>query len=200
MTSPSLVPTASGRWRYAATAVFMQILLGVIYSWSIFRGRLAQLHGWSKTETIAPYRYSLLAFAAGMILGGMWQDRRGPRVVASFGGLLLGTGCLLASQIGDSVQGLVLAYGILGGFGVGFAYVTPIATCIKWFPDKRGMIVGLAVMGFGMGPLVFGPLLQLLIGADPARLHETIPRTFLILAAIFYAGVIGAAQFFCVPP
>ena len=97
MTSPSLAPTASGRWRYAATAVFMQILLGVLYSWSIFRGPLAQLHGWSKSETIAPYRYSLLAFAAGMILAGMWQDRKGPRVVASVGGLLLGTGCLLAS-------------------------------------------------------------------------------------------------------
>src|SRR5438552_16223188 len=109
MASPVLDPSASGRWRYAATAVFMQILLGVICSWSIFRGPLAQLHGWSKAETIAPYRYSLLAFAAGMILGGMWQDRRGPRVVASFGGLLLGTGCLLASQIGDTVPGLVIA-------------------------------------------------------------------------------------------
>ena len=79
MTSPLLAPTASGRWRYAATAVFMQILLGVIYSWSIFRGPLATLHGWSKAETIAPYRYSLLAFAAGMILAGMWQDRKGLR-------------------------------------------------------------------------------------------------------------------------
>ena len=71
--------SASGRWRYAATAVFMQLLLGVIYSWSIFRGPLAQLHGWSKAQTIAPYRYSLLAFAAGMILGGIWQDRKGPQ-------------------------------------------------------------------------------------------------------------------------
>jgi len=178
----------------------MQILLGVIYSWSIFRGPLAQLHGWSKSETIAPYRYSLLAFAAGMILAGMWQDRKGPRVVASVGGVLLGTGCLLASLIGDTVWGLVFAYGILGGFGVGFAYVTPIATCIKWFPDKRGMIVGMAVMGFGIGPLVFGPLLEALMGANPAQLGVTIPRTFLILSGIFFVGVIGAAQLYKVPP
>src|SRR6266498_2028690 len=181
MTSPVPVPSASGRWRYAATSVFMQILLGVLYSWSIFRGPLAQLHGWSKAETIAPYRYSLLSFAAGMILGGLWQDRKGPRVVASFGGLLLGTGCLLASRIGDTVGGLVLAYGVIGGFGVGCAYVTPIATCIKWFPDKRGMIVGMAVMGFGVGPLVFGPLLESLIGSDSSQFSATIPRTFLIL-------------------
>ena len=200
MTSTLPAPGTSGRWRFAATAVFMQVLLGVIYAWSIFRGPLAQLHGWSKAETIAPYRYSLLAFAAGMILGGMWQDRKGPRVVASFGGFLLGTGCLLASQIGGTVGGLVLAYGVIAGFGVGCAYVTPIATCIKWFPDKRGMIVGLAVMGFGVGPLVFGPLLETLIGADKAQLSASIPRTFLILSGIFYVGVIGAAQMYRVPP
>ena len=178
----------------------MQVLLVVIYSWSIFRGPLAQLHGWTKAQTIAPYRYSILTFAAGMILAGFWQDRKGPRVVASVGGFLLGTGCLLAAWIGDTVEGLVLAYGVVAALGVGFAYVTPIATCIKWFPDKRGMIVGLAVMGFGVGPLVFGPLLQALMGADPAQLGSTIPRTFLILAAIFYIGVIGAAQVYRVPP
>jgi len=198
MTIVAAVPL--GRLRYAAAAVFMQVLLGVLYSWSVFRGPLAQLHGWTKTQTIAPYRYSLLAFAAGMILAGFWQDRKGPRVVASAGGFLLGTGCLLAAWIGHTVSGLVLAYGVVAGFGVGFAYVTPIATCIKWFPDKRGMIVGLAVMGFGVGPLLFGPLLEALIGEDPARLHETIPRTFVILSVIFYAGVIGAAQVYRVPP
>lgn len=188
------------RARYAVAAVAMQVLLGVIYSWSVFRGPLAQLHGWTKTQTIAPYRYSLLAFAAGMIVAGFWQDRKGPRVVASVGGVLLGVGCLLAAFVGDTVEGLIFAYGIVAAVGVGFAYVTPIATCIKWFPDRRGMIVGLAVMGFGVGPLVFGPLLQALIGADPSRLGETIPRTFLILSVIFFVGVVGAAQFYKVPP
>ncbi|MCZ2148844.1 MAG: OFA family MFS transporter [Bryobacterales bacterium] len=198
MTSTSTV--SLNRVRYAASAVFMQVLLGVIYSWSIFRPPLAQLHGWSNAETIAPYRYSLLAFAAGMIVAGFWQDRKGPRLVAGVGGFLLGSGCLLAGLFGDSLTGLVVAYGIVAGVGVGFAYVTPIATCIKWFPDKRGMIVGLAVMGFGVGPLVFGPLIEALIGNDPAALATTIPRTFYILAAIFFVGVIGAAQLYRVPP
>ncbi len=198
---PSIPAAATvNRVRYAAAAIFMQVLLGVIYSWSIFRGPLAELHGWSKAETIAPYRYSMLAFAAGMILAGFWQDRKGPRVVASAGGFLLGTGCLLAAWIGGTVGGLILAYGVFAGVGVGFAYVTPIAMCIKWFPDRRGMIVGLAVMGFGVGPLLFGPLLEYLIGNDPSRLAITLPRTFLILAGIFYVGVIGAAQFYRVPP
>src|SRR3979411_1943749 len=101
------------RWRYAAASVFMQVLLGVIYSWSVFRGPLAQLHGWSKAQTIAPYRYSLLAFAAGMVLAGFWRDRKAPRVVASAGGFLLGTGCLLAAWMGGTVEGLVLGYGIV---------------------------------------------------------------------------------------
>ena len=173
----------------------MQVLLGVIYSWSVFRGPLAQLHGWSKAQTIAPYRYSLLTFAAGMILAGFWQDRKGPRLVASVGGVLLGTGCLLASFLGDTLNGLIFSYGVVSALGVGFAYVTPIAMCIKWFPDKRGMIVGLAVMGFGVGPLLFGPLLEALLGKDPAQFAHTIPQTFRILAVIFYVGVIGAAQF-----
>lgn len=188
------------RIRYAAAAVFMQVLLGILYSWSVFRSPLAQLHGWSKAETIAPYRYSILAFAAAMIVGGIWQDRQGPRLVASVGGILLGLGCLLASFYGDTVQGLILAYGLVAGAGVGFAYVTPIAMCVKWFPDRRGMIVGLAVMGFGIGPLLFGPLLELLIGKDVSKMSETIPRTFLILSALFFIGVTGAAQLYRTPP
>jgi MFS transporter, OFA family, oxalate/formate antiporter len=185
---------------YAAAAIFMQILLGIIYAWSVFRGPLAALHGWSKAETIAPYRYSMLSFAAGMIIAGFWQDRKGPRVVATVGGLLIAVGFFVAAQFGDSLNGLILGYGLIAGLGVGFAYVTPIATCVKWFPDRRGMIVGLAVMGFGVGPLLFGPLVERLLGKDPNLFVETIPRTLWILGTIFLFGVTGAAQIYRVPP
>ncbi len=198
--APALGTGYTPRARYAAAAIFMQVLLGVIYAWSVFRGPLAQLHGWSKAQTIAPYRYSLLSFAAGMIIAGFWQDRKGPRLVATVGGVLISIGCLLAALMGSEINGLVLSYGLVVGLGVGFAYVTPIATCIKWFPDKRGMIVGLAVMGFGVGPLVFGPLLEALLGSDPAAFAATVPRTFLVLAGIFLVGVVGSAQFYRVPP
>ena len=199
--NPSMTPqTIPNRWRFAFAGLLMQLCLGVIYSWSVFRGPLAALHGWSKADTIAPYRYSLLFFTFGMIVAGLWQDRKGPRLVGSVGGILLGAGCLLASFIGDTKAGLILAYGIVAGVGVGFAYVTPIATCIKWFPDKRGFIVGLSVMGFGVGSLIFGPLLEALIGHDPAQFAVTIPRTFLIMAGIFLVCVVGAAQFYRIPP
>ena len=178
----------------------MQLCLGVIYAWSIFRGPLGQLHDWPKTMTIMPYRYSLLFFTVGMIAGGLWQDRMGPRIVASVGGLLLAAGCLLSAFIGNTIEGLVISYGVIAGLGVGFAYVTPIATCVKWFPDRRGQIAGVAVLGFGAGPLIFAPLLERLIGRDPALFAETIPRTFIMMAAIFAVCVIGAAQFYRVPP
>jgi OFA family oxalate/formate antiporter-like MFS transporter len=192
--------TTAGRWRFAAAAFVMQLCLGVLYAWSVFRNPLATLYGWSKAQTIAPYRYSLLFFTLGMIVAGFWQDRKGPRVVASAGGLLLALGCLLAAYLGDSVSGLILAYGVIGGLGVGFAYVTPIATCVKWFPDHRGAIAGFAVMGFGAGPLLFGPLLERLIGSEPALYATTIPRTFLTIAVIFGICVIGTAQIYRVPP
>lgn len=188
------------RGRYAAAAIFMQVLLGILYSWSVFRGPLEQLHGWSRAQTVMPYRYSLLAFAAGMIVAGFWQDRKGPRIVASVGGFLLALGCLVAGLLHESVEGLVIGYGLIAGVGVGFAYVTPIAMCVKWFPDKRGMIVGLAVMGFGLGPLVFGPWLEWMIGKDVAGMNDSIPRTFFVLSALFLVGVLGAAQLYAVPP
>ena len=188
------------RWRFVGAALVMQLCLGVLYSWAVFRGPLTSLYGWTKVQTIAPYRWSVLMFTVAMIIAGFWQDKKGPRLVGSVGGALMGTGVLLSAFIGNSVGGLIFAYGILGGLGVGFAYVTPIATCVKWFPDKRGTIVGLAVLGFGAGSLIFAPLIERLIGDNPDMYATTIPRTFIILSIVFFIFVIGAAQIYKVPP
>ncbi len=195
-----MAESAGNRWRFVGAALVMQLCLGVLYSWSVFRVPLETLHDWSRETSIAPYRYSLLFFTIAMVVAGFWQDKKGPRLVGSVGGLLLGAGCLLAAFIGDTPTGLIISYGVIGGMGVGFAYVTPIATCVKWFPDKRGMIVGLAVMGFGAGSLIFAPLLESLIGSDAALFADTIPRTFMIMATVFFIFVIGAAQVYRVPP
>ena len=190
----------TNRWVIAAAAVFMQMCLGIIYSWAVFRLPLEQAYGWSKTESVAPYRWSIAFFTLAMIVAGFWQDRKGPRLVGSFGGILLAAGCFLASVIGDTPMGLNIAYGVVAGLGVGFAYVTPIATCVKWFPDKRGMIVGLAVMGFGIGSLIFAPWLESLLGKDPTQYRHTLPATFRMLAVLFLICVTGAAQFYKLPP
>lgn len=200
------------RWRFVGAALVMQLCLGVLYSWAVFRGPLSALNGWSPAVTIKPYKWSLFWFTVAMIFAGFWQDKAGPRLVGSVGGAIMGTGCLISAFSISSPGGLVFAYGILGGLGVGFAYVTPIATCVKWFPDKRGMIVGLAVMGFGAGSLIFAPLLEKLIGfealqaqglADAAfkdALAGNVKTTFITMAVIFYVCVIGAAQVYRVPP
>jgi OFA family oxalate/formate antiporter-like MFS transporter len=188
------------RWKFVYAALVMQLCLGVLYSWSVFRGPLEATNQWSKAVSIAPYRYSVLFFTISMIIAGFWQDKKGPRLVGSVGGALMGTGVLLSAFMWQSEWGLKFAYGILGGLGVGFAYVTPIATCVKWFPDKRGTIVGLAVLGFGAGSLIFAPLIEKLLGTDPAMWASTIPRTFMILSVIFFICVIGAAQVYSVPP
>jgi len=188
------------RWKFVYAALVMQLCLGVLYSWSVFRGPLEATNQWSKAVSIAPYRYSVLFFTVSMIIAGFWQDKKGPKLVGSVGGALMGVGVLMSAFLWKSEWGLKFSYGILGGLGVGFAYVTPIATCVKWFPDKRGTIVGLAVLGFGAGSLIFAPLINKLLGTDPAMWATTIPRTFMILAVIFFICVIGAAQVYAVPP
>jgi OFA family oxalate/formate antiporter-like MFS transporter len=190
----------ASRTRHAVIAVFMQVIVAVVYSWSVFRGPLTLWHGWTKAQTITPYRYQLVMVAVGTIIGGLWQDRRGARLVASVGGVLVAIGFLISAFFGDSLSGLVLGYGFIAGIGGGFAYVTPIANLVKWFPDKRGMMVGLAVMGSGLSPLFWSPLIEGVVGKDAARMHETIPNAFLVMAAIFLVGVVGAAQFYRVPP
>jgi OFA family oxalate/formate antiporter-like MFS transporter len=190
----------ANRARQACVAVFMQIIVAVVYSWSVLRGPLAELHGWSKAQTIMPYRYALVVIAIGSVIGGRWQDRYGPRMVATAGGLLVGIGFLISAFFGDTLAGLVIGYGVVAGIGGGFAYVTPIANLVKWFPDKRGSMVGLAVMGSGISPLFWGPLVESIVGHDPTRLNETVPRAFIAMALIFAAGVIGAAQFYRDPP
>ena len=191
---------AVSRVKYAVAPVLMQVLLGMLYSWSVFRGPLAKAYGWTNVQTNAPFSYSILALVAGTILGGLWQDRSGPRLVASVGGALIGLGWLLSAALGGTPGALILTYGCVVGLGTGFGYVAPIATLVKWFPDKRGMMVGLAVMGIGISPLVFAVFIERLIGSDPSRFASTIPSTFAVIGIISALAVAGAAQFCKTPP
>ena len=184
----------TNRWLMVAAALVLQLCLGVLYAWSVFRAPLMKQFGWTVKEAGYPLMASFFFFAVGMIVAGRWQDKAGPKKVAIFGGILLAAGCFLAGAIGQTVGGMVFAYGVLGGLGVGFAYVTPIATCIKWFPDMRGTITGLAVFGFGAGTLVFGPLINKLIASIG------LSQTFFAVGAIMLVCVCGAGSMFKVPP
>src|SRR5512143_3163745 len=177
----------TNRWIMVIAALVMQLCLGILYAYSVVRGPLMKEVGYTVKEAGYPYMASLFFFAVGMIVAGRWQDKAGPKKVAIFGGILLAVGACLAGVLYKTVGGLVFAYGVLGGLGVGFAYVTPIATCIKWFPDMRGTITGLAVFGFGAGTLVFGPLISKVV------LSSGIQTAFFTVGVIMLVGVCGAA-------
>ena len=144
------------RWLVVFGAILIQLCLGAIYAWSVFTPKLkAEPFNFSTTQTQWIFGVGLATFAVVMVLAGQWQARSGPTIVARVGGLVLGIGYVLAKFMGASFPGLLFAIGILGGAGIGLAYVVPIAVGVKWFPDRKGMITGLAVAGFGFGALIW---------------------------------------------
>ncbi len=156
----------NNRWLVLAGGLIIQIVLGTVYAFSVFVKPLQLEFGWDRTTTQWAFSFALLTFAAVMIPAGRLQDKIGPKKVASIGGLLLGISFILTAFLVQKEYPwiLYLTYGVLGGAGIGFAYVCPIAAAVKWFPDKKGLITGLAVAGFGAGALFFaGPASTLLL-------------------------------------
>ncbi|MDH3745845.1 MAG: OFA family MFS transporter [Acidobacteriota bacterium] len=169
------------RWVVVLGGLIVQVILGTVYAFSVFVRPLEQEFGWSRTTTQWAFSFALAAFAITMIPAGRLQDRIGPRKVASIGGILLGASFLLGALLVTESRpwALYLTYGVLGGAGIGFAYVCPIAAAVKWFPDKKGLITGLAVAGFGAGALFFaGPASTLLLppaeGQEPLGLSQVL--------------------------
>ena len=182
------------RWWVVFGAILIQVSLGAIYIYSVFKPALKErFPEWSDTDLALPAQIVLAFFAISMIFAGRIQDKLGPRLIATIGGILLGVGLLIAS-FATNLTMFVIGFSIIGGIGVGTAYVCPIATCVKWFPDKRGLITGLAVAGFGAGALLFTPVAKSLIT------NQGIMTTFMYLGIIFFIAVVIGAQFMKVPP
>ncbi len=149
---------AFSRWWVVAGAVLIQLALGAIYAWSVFTGALTDPHGvygFSASQTAWIFSAGLATFAAVMIVAGKLQAKLGPTVVAMAGGVTLGFGYILGGIFGTSFWAQLVFIGIVGGAGVGLAYVVPIAVGVRWFPDKKGLITGLAVAGFGFGAVIW---------------------------------------------
>ena len=139
------------RWLVCVGAILIQLCLGAIYAWSVFTPSLEDAN-WTKTQTQMVFSAGLALFAIVMVLAGRMMPKFGPMKVAMSGGIVLGLGYLLAGLIGGtSFIKIFILIGIVGGSGIGLAYVVPIAVGMRWFPDKKGMITGLAVAGFGFG-------------------------------------------------
>ncbi|MEE8340399.1 MAG: MFS transporter [Xanthomonadales bacterium] len=139
------------RWLVVVGAILIQLALGALYAWSVFTKLLTDPDGiyqFTATQTAWIFSAGLATFALVMVLAGRWQAKTGPRLMTVFGGLLLGLGFVLGGFFGSTFWAQFFFIGIVGGAGIGLAYVVPIAVGVKWFPNKKGMITGLAVAGF----------------------------------------------------
>ncbi|MCU7727048.1 OFA family MFS transporter [Actinoplanes sp. KI2] len=195
-TSSSSNPTR-GRWWIVVAAVLVQLALGAVYAWSVFNKPLQAEFGWSKTQAVLPFEVAIGTIFIGSLVGGRIQDRYGPRPVAFGGVVLYSAGIMLASLVSSPGQLwlLVLTYGAMGGIGLGAAYITPIAMLAKWFPDRRGLITGIAVAGFGFGAVITAPVAKALLGNTADKTSVFLPLGI----AYLVAGLIGAT-FFRNPP
>src|SRR2546430_2345860 len=153
----------NNRWVIATAGVFFQVALGAVYAWSVFRAPLTKQFGWSISEVTLTFTISIFVLGIAAFFGGLWLNRVGPRVVALTGGFLYGLGVFLASFSDHKLWWLYLSYGVIGGIGLGFSYIVPVAVLVKWFPDRRGLITGIAVAGFGAGALLTAPVATRLI-------------------------------------
>ncbi len=182
------------RWGIAVAGFFMQMALGAVYAWSVFRIPLAKQFHWSIADVTLTFTIAIFVLGVSAFFGGLWLNKGGPRVVALTGGFLYGLGVFLASFSAYKLWWLYLSYGVIGGVGLGFGYIVPIAVLVKWFPDRRGLITGIAVGGFGAGALVTAPVASRLIQS------VGVLPTFAYLGIAYLAVTVSTGSFMQNPP
>lgn len=183
----------SGRWVFIALGLVINLCLGSVYSWSVFRKPLEDLLNISATQSGLPYVLLLAFFAAFMPITGGFLDRYGPRIVGVIGGILVGAGWVL-SRFAPNITVLAVTYGVVTGIGVGVAYGGPIAVAARWVPDRKGLAVGLTLVGFGLSAMITAPVMRNLIAS-----HGPL-NTFGIMGVVFLAIVVVAGLLLRFPP
>ena len=182
------------RWWRVLGGVLMNLALGTLYAWSVFVAPLEKQFGWKRADTSMVFTIAVTVFAMSFVIAGRIQDKIGPLFCSLAGGLLVSLGFFLCAYT-TNLTYLYVCFGVIGGLGNGFGYATPIPVVAKWFPDKRGLAVGLAVGGYGAGSAIFGPLSQLKL--IPAY---GLPATFQILGAVFLVMTVVGALLLRNPP
>src|SRR5438477_1422982 len=182
------------RWIIAIAGVFLQIVLGAVYAWSVFRIPLHNQFGWTISQITLTFTISIFMLGFAAFVGGLWMNRVGPRTVALTAAVLYGMGVFLASFSAQKLWWLYLSYGFIGGIGLGLGYIVPVATLVKWFPDRRGLITGIAVAGFGAGALITAPVAARLI-----QMVGVLP-TFADLRVAYFIIALIATMFMQNPP
>lgn len=181
-------------WRVTFAGMGINLALGILYTWSVISKGVPAEWQWTETDKSLPYMFACLIFSLVMVPAGRMQDRMGPRVVATIGGVLVGIGFLIAS-VTTSPLGYIIGFGVLAGTGIGFGYASATPPAVKWFPPaKTGLIAGIVVSGFGLASVYAAPLSKTLIDTWNIRTAVT------VLGVAFLAIVTILAQLLKTPP
>jgi OFA family oxalate/formate antiporter-like MFS transporter len=181
-------------WTVVLAAFTINLLLGVLYAWSVMAKALMTQWQWKATEAALPFTISAVCFAFMMIFAGRWQDKAGPRYIAMSGGMILGLG-LVASSLVHQPAAMLVTFGLVGGIGIGLGYSATTPPAIKWFPaSRKGLVTGIVVSGVGLAAVYIAPLTQFLLRS------AGISKTFLILGLGTILLVSLLSQFLCNPP
>lgn len=185
------------RWTIPPAAVAIHLCVGSVYAWSVFNRPIEALHPeWPRGAAAYTFSIAIALLGLSAAFGGTWLERHGPRKAATVAACLFGGGLALGG-LGVWLGWLwllFLGYGVVGGAGLGMAYVSPVSALVKWFPDRRGMATGMAVLGFGGGALIAAPVKERLIQA------VGVAPTLWILAAVYFCVMLAAAQALAKPP
>jgi MFS transporter, OFA family, oxalate/formate antiporter len=183
------------RWLIAAAAVGIHISIGSVYAWSVFTKPLIKQFGWNLSNVQFTFSLAILFLGLSAAFMGHFVEKFGPRKSGTLAAIFFGIGIAgsgLAIQTGSLIL-LYLFYGVLGGIGLGVGYITPVSSLVKWFPDRRGLATGLAIMGFGFASLISSPIIVRLINS------VGIANTFYILGAIYFILMFSSAQYLAPP-
>ncbi len=188
------------KWIVVFGALTAQMAIGALYAWSLFNEPISTAFDWDLDSVVTTYAITLVSFALTMIYSGRLHLKKGPRFTALIGGVLYSSGIFL-SAFATSPTMLYFTYGVLGGAGVGFIYVCQLSTLVKWFPNSKGAITGIATAFFAIGAIVFKQVITRLLDISDTTVYTTdmVSSTFLTLGIIYAIMTIGGALLLDVP-
>jgi len=187
------------RWLVAIMGTVLQLVLGTVYAWSFFQKPIMAQFGWTNVQVMWIFSMAICFLGLAAAWGGMNLPKHGPKKLATLGVILYGAGYLIGAWAMSlkSLPVFYLGYGVVGGIGLGLGYVTPVATAAKWFPDKKGFITGMVVMGFGLGALIMSKVIAPIV---MAAVDKQIVPSFVYIGIVLLVLGLPAALLMKNPP